>query len=45
MEWEVGDGDFLMETEAGRSYGMWSILRMDWEGDKVCTVNKQLKNK
>jgi hypothetical protein len=38
MEWEVGDGDFLMETEAGRSYGMWNSQRVDKEGNKMWSI-------
>jgi hypothetical protein len=36
--WVVGDGDILVETGAGRRYGMCNSWRMNWEGNKIWSV-------
>ena len=37
----VGWGDILMEMKGwGRRYGMRNRQRVDWEGDKIWSVNQ-----
>jgi hypothetical protein len=34
----VGVEDILLETVVGRRYGIWSIQRVDQEGNKIFSV-------
>jgi hypothetical protein len=34
-------GDILVEMGAGRRYRMWNSQRVDWEGNKIWSVENQ----